>query len=165
MPYSLNGWPVIASQSSPLLRVGTIPGTRIRIRAHRDALPALLAVAAAVNEEVAPLRLGNTTTSQDEAGYTYRVARGSSSWSNHASGTAVDLNWKRRPALVRRMSARERAAAERIARRVAPVIAWGGKWRTKPDEMHWEIRPGTTAAELRAWTARNVAPEGRLRTM
>lgn len=158
---SLNGWPVLKS-GSKRLKTGTVPGTKIRLTCHVDALPVLLAVAAAVNEQVCPLAAGNKD-GQDEGGWVYREARDSDRWSNHASGSAIDLNWRRWVRLRRDMTKRERAAAARIARRVDEVVQWGGFWERLVDEHHWEIKSGVTPAEVRSWTSKHIGPDGRLK--
>jgi hypothetical protein len=159
---SLNGWPVIHSRASKQLATGTVPGTKIRLTCHKDALPVLLAVAAAVHETVCSLYVGNES-GQDEGGYTYRAARGTTQWSNHASGTAIDLNWKRWLRLHRNMTKKERRAAQKIADRVAPVVTWGGTWDKLTDEHHFEVSKGVTVLKLRAWTKTNIGADGRLK--
>jgi hypothetical protein len=159
---SLNGWPVIHYRASKVLATGTVPGTKIRLTCQVDALPVLLAVAAAVHSQVCSLTVGNES-GQDEGGYTYRAARGTTQWSNHASGTAIDLNWNRWLRLRRNMTKKERFAAKRIADRVSAVVTWGGTWDRLVDEHHWEITKGVTAMKLRAWAKTNIGADGRLK--
>lgn len=96
-------------------------------------------------------------------GFAPRPIRGTSDTvSNHASGTAVDLN-----ATAHQMGSRgtftpAQSAALRRLLRDFPVIRWGGDYSSRADEMHFEINasdaalarlvaswdalPGTTAA-------------------
>lgn len=59
--------------------------------------------------------------------------------SNHASGTAIDLN-----ATIHPLGSTGTFSDEQIARlrdlldELAPVLAWGGDFE-RPDEMHFEI--------------------------
>lgn len=156
-----NGWPVIASRSDKNLATGKIPGTNIRLTAHKVALPVLLAVAAEVHGRVHSIT-ANNADGQDEAGYTYRVIAGTSEYSNHASGTAIDLNWRMWPMFKRRMTGAQRKAAVAIAAEFSPIITWGGEWGSRADEMHWEIREGVTLSQVKAWSVKHIGPSGRL---
>ena len=152
MPKSENGWEVIKTQSDPNLVVVHIPGTGtpgIPLRVRKEAAGLLAYVAGRVHAEVSDLKAGNKPGVQDEGGYNYRGIEGSTKLSNHASGTAIDLNWSKYPMFKRRMKKAERAAAEAIAADLASVIRWGGNYSaTRVDEMHWEIKPGVTAADI-----------------
>lgn len=158
---SLNGWPVIPSRADKRLKTGTVPGLNLRLTCHKDALPVLLAVAAEVHERVHSLTRNNAA-GQDEGGYTYREAGISSGYSNHASGTAIDLNWRMWPMFKDAMTAKQKAACRLIARDFSPIVAWGGEWSRK-DQMHWEIRKGVNAAALTAWVDKHIGPDGRLK--
>ena len=153
MSKSENGWPVIESQSDRNLVVTRIPGTGtpgIPLRVQKDCAPLLSYVAGRVHAEVSNLKLGNKPGYQDEGGYNLRKMDYGSSYSNHASGTAIDLNWSRYPMFKKRMSKKERTAAEAIASELSEVIRWGGNYRpTRVDEMHWEISPGVSVAEVK----------------
>ena len=150
---SQNGWPVIKSQSDKNLTVIRIPGTGrpgIPLRVQKDCAPLLAYVASRVHAEVTDLKLGNKPGYQDEGGYNFRKIDGSSYYSNHASGTAIDLNWSRFPMFKRRMNKKQRAASEAIAAELSEVITWGGNYRpTRVDEMHWEIKQGVSLAKVK----------------
>jgi hypothetical protein len=153
MSRSENGWPVIESQSDRRLTVIRIPGTGtpgIPLRVQKDCAPVLAYVASRVHQEVTDLKLGNKPGVQDEGGYNLRKVDGSSGYSNHASGTAIDLNWSRFPMFKRKMNKKQRAAAQAIAEELSEVIRWGGNYSpSRVDEMHWEIRPGVSVAEVK----------------
>lgn len=155
MSKSENGWPVIESQSDKNLVVTRIPGTGIPgipLRVQKDCAPILAYVAGRVHAEVSDLKLGNKPGVQDEGGYNLRKMDTGSTYSNHASGTAIDLNWTRWPMFRKKMSKKERTAAEAIASELSEVIRWGGNYRpARVDEMHWEIKPGVTVLELKAF--------------
>lgn len=160
---SLNGWPVIHSRSDKRLVTKNVPGTKVKLTLHKDAAPLLLAIAAAVHEQVLSIT-ANNAAGQDEAGYTYRAARGTDAWSNHASATAIDLNWRIWPMFKRRMNAKQRQACNAILKKVGDVAVWGGSWSdANADEMHWEVKRGTSAAKLSAWCKKNIGSDGRLK--
>ena len=125
-----------------------MPG--IPLRDQKDCAQVLAYVASRVHQEVTDLRLGNKPGVQDEGGYNLRKIDGSKSHSNHSSGTAVDLNWTRFPMFKRKMNKKQRAAAQAIAEELSEVIRWGGDYSpARVDEMHWEIRPGVSVAEVK----------------
>jgi hypothetical protein len=81
----------------------------------------------------------------DDWGYNRRMIRGSvATWSNHASGTALDLNATVHALGVRNtFSERDYALIRaRLRGRYAQTIAWGAEWRSRADEMHYEIAVG-----------------------
>lgn len=161
MTTSLNGWKVI-KPGKPGLVTREVPGTGVRLTLNKDAAGLLLYVSARVHNEVHSIS-ANNKAGQDDAGYTYREARFADRFSNHASGTAVDLNWRRWPMLgkARSMNKKEQAAAAIIARDVKEVVVWGGNWKSIKDEMHWEIAPGVTAAQVAAFcTKNNIQADG-----
>ena len=170
MERSENGWPVIESQSDKSLVVIRIPGTGtpgIPLRLQKDCAPLLAYLAARVHVEVSDLHENNKAGKfQDEGGYNYRAVRGSSSKpSNHASGTAIDLNWQTWPMGRKAMTKKQRTAALLIAEDLEEVIRWGGTYRSRVDEMHWEIRPGVTLAEVKKFIkARGIDKYGKVKT-
>jgi hypothetical protein len=166
MPRSINRWPVLGDHSADLA-TGTVPGTNIRLRMRRDVLPLFLALAADWHRQVAPLRKGEC------GAYDYRQARASSSWSDHSSGTAMDLNWAHegkqgpRGGMATMTPAQIKAAA--ALRTKYRVVIWGGdKARggdyRQPrywDPMHYALKPGTTVADVKAVIkALGIQPDG-----
>jgi hypothetical protein len=160
MSTSLNGWKVI-KPGKPGLVTREVPGTGVRLTLNKDAAGLLLYVSARVHNEVHSIS-ANNKAGQDDAGYTYREARFADKFSNHASGTAVDLNWRRWPMLgkARSMNKKEQAAASVIAEDVKEVVMWGGNWRSIKDEMHWEIAPRVTAEQVAAFCKKRGIQEG-----
>lgn len=73
--------------------------------------------------------------------YAYRAIRGATSGlSNHASGTAVDLNAPKHPIGVRNtFSVSDRAKIRARLKRYSGAIRWGGDYSGRPDDMHFEI--------------------------
>lgn len=167
MNVSISGWPVLTA-GDKRLTVGTVPDTRIKLRAQRDVLPLLLALASDYHRHVAPLRAGEC------GAWAYRTARQAPVWSDHAAGVAVDLNWGHEGAPGPKggmvtMSADQVRACAQLAR-LYRVILWGGdaarggayhdpaSW----DPMHFALRPGVTLAQVRAVVqALRIRPDGR----
>lgn len=88
----------------------------------------------------------------DTWSYACRAIAGTSSWSMHAFGIAVDVRATSYPLGVRVTDQQLLAAAGEVEALVTPdgwrVWEWGGRWR-RPDGMHWEIAcPPASAALL-----------------
>lgn len=76
-----------------------------------------------------------------------RKIAGSSKWSNHASATAVDLNWDRHPVGGKYTGyTADQVTAVYDMLEDFPVLRWGGP--AFKDPMHFEIRPGATPAQV-----------------
>jgi len=78
-------------------------------------------------------------------GHSYRVISGSTSLSNHSSGTAIDLNAPRHPlGKSGTFTATQRSHIRSILNSCNGVVRWGGDYSGRKDEMHFEInvRPG-----------------------
>jgi hypothetical protein len=96
---------------------------------------------------------GNNT-----AGYVCRAARGQTSWSQHAYGTAVDINPFHNPMSKRDLVLPELASAYVDRTTVRPGMhlpggpavrafddagwTWGGTWRSSKDWMHFSLSGG-----------------------
>lgn len=135
MPNSYNGFPVITEQK--LLK--TLPGITGKVLDG----PVWEIFGWLVEQYSTRVEAINP---KDSWGYSYRKVRGGNSWSNHASGTAVDFNADRHP--FKRggtMTARQVAACHAIMNESNGIL----KWLEGFDEMHWEIHKGTSEAQLR----------------
>lgn len=87
-------------------------------------------------------------------GWFNRTVRGSTSISNHASGTAVDFNADQHPLGSSPGDTFSDAQIKTIRSIVAStggVIRWGGDYTGRKDPMHFEIN--TTAAKVKAFAA------------
>lgn len=73
-------------------------------------------------------------------GHSYRSIRGSTTLSNHASGTAIDLNAPQHPLGKKGTftSAQQRKIKE-LLDRYDGLVRWGGTYTGRVDEMHFEI--------------------------
>lgn len=79
----------------------------------------------------------------DTGAYNCRVIAGTSTWSNHAYATAVDVNWRSNPYsshLITDMPADMIRDIENI-RTVdgTAVFRWGGRYSGSKDAMHFEV--------------------------
>ena len=148
MAISLNGWVVPPKKTSTL----SVPGTDRRLTIESNVAPLLVALAADYHATVRPIDVGPW----DEGGFNNRDARlAAGKKSNHASATAIDLNWSEEGAMGsswgKKFFARPKnaLAIRRIKNRYGSVIGWGGDWRAQ-DFMHWEVKPGVTVAQVKA---------------
>jgi hypothetical protein len=110
---------------------------------HGDVATVLLHVAAQFHQHVEPLNAGWCW------GYYYRKIAGSKRLSNHASGTAIDLNAPNHPmGRANTFSPGKRAEIRKILHFCEGVVRWGGDYTGRKDDMHFEI-VGNAAAVAR----------------
>lgn len=156
MEHSQNGWPASKNTADLDILWYAVPGSGgIRLPLAKKAAPLLLAAAAEFHKTVEGLHDGWCW------GYAYRDIRGvTGTLSNHASGTAMDLNAPRHPLGVpasRNFSPAQIKRCQQIA--VKYGLSWGGDWISRPDAMHFEI--DVTPAQAKALIDRlNLDPWG-----
>ena len=86
---SSNGWPASKSRDEIGIESFPVPGTKIKLACAKSVAPLLVGFAAEFHELIEPIDEGGL----DDWGYCFRMVRGSTdNLSNHASGTAIDLN-------------------------------------------------------------------------
>ena len=137
MASSQNGWPASDEPRTIGVQAYLVAGTKLKIRCSKKVAPLLINFCAEFNAEVEKLEGG----ALDDWGYAYRAIRGqedAGNLSNHASGTAVDLNATKHPLGKRNTFTDEqevkiRALAAKYGQR------WGGDYKNRADEMHFEI--------------------------
>ena len=133
--YSQNGFPVITSSSSSALSGFSVRGVSFP-NGVRTGNPYVILrwVAKQFHDHVEPLHAGWCW------GYSYKVISGSSVYSNHASGTAIDVNAPDHPRGVKgTFTAAQRIQIHKILDYCDGVVAWGGQYSTTIDAMHFEI--------------------------
>lgn len=165
---SANGW---TANDRSVISTRTVRGTAVRMAVRTGpAGDLLLEVAALFDLMVQDL----DQPLADDWGYAERPIRGTTDViSNHASGTAIDLNATRWPLgsqpsanLSARQIAtvREIVAATKVPSHPRPVVRWGGDYSGRKDPMHFEIDNAATeadcAAALAALRARYGRPAG-----
>jgi len=130
-----NGWP--ASQDPAIIGIKSYPvkGTQIKLRCAEKIAPLLVGFAAEFHEKVEPIDEGTL----DDWGYAFRMVRGREDrLSNHSSGTAIDLNATKHPLGAEHTFAEGKAAI--IIELAAKYgLKWGGTYRNRKDEMHFEV--------------------------
>lgn len=137
---SQNGWPVIFDDAD--LRSWNIPTSAGTMFLQlRPGPPGFLLCHYALwhADNVEP-----TFGKGDDFGWALRRIAGSTEWSNHASGTAVDLNSSMHPSGQRNTYTQRKSdrIRNRLEERYLNLIKWGGNFRTTPDEMHFELSGG-----------------------
>ena len=155
---SLNGWSAIPSARSINLRTMTIPGTKRTIRLNRHVAPLFAAYLADWHEHM-PTRLKLNKGPVDS--WVYREARNASGFSNHASGTAVDLRYDiLRPDGKRHMTDKEMEILDNILDQYKTNdghrILANGEWWRRADGMHTELSQDWDRGAKRNTTLKDV---------
>lgn len=133
---SQNGWPVNPPRRKR--QIGN-QGAAVTV-ADGPAGDVLVHVCTQIDLRVEDIDMNSTRGEYDDWGYANRNVRGSADISNHASATAVDINATRHPLGVRNtFSAKQVAEIHKILDEVDNVVRWGGDYRGRVDEMHFEI--------------------------
>jgi hypothetical protein len=111
----------------------------------------------------------------DDWGYAERPIRGGTDLSNHASGTAIDLNALKHPlGAVNTFSVAQRNSIRAKLKEYEGAIRWGGDYTGRKDEMHFEInasravvdrvaaklQKGATAVPTKPTTTRRTLKRG-----
>jgi hypothetical protein len=130
---SANGW---SANDRSVIASYSLPGGRVALR-KGDVSVVLLWCASRWHERMEPLVWPGVW------GYAERLIRGSSTTiSNHASGTAIDINAPQHPLgvpAVKTFSTLEIRAIHAILDYCEGVVRWGGDYDGRPDSMHLEI--------------------------
>ena len=146
---SQNGWP--ASRNASAIDIVTVPlafkrspnAEQKSIRVTRKAADALEEIALWWEKHIEPI--------ETIYGYNYREIRGtegSGTISNHGSGTAIDINAEKHPlGAVDTIPTYKKAAV--IAKATSLGLRWGGEYKNRKDEMHFEVILPPTADMFR----------------
>ena len=135
---SSNGWPIISTRAE--CRDWLIPGTTIELPLRSgNAGFVLTHFATNFHRTVEPLDLG---ARGDDHGWSPRPIAGTDIPSNHWSATAIDLNAVAHPVGAQGTFKKLKKLIRlqwMLKIKYKGMIGWGGNWRTKFDEMHFEI--------------------------
>ena len=132
---SSNGWPASKDPAEIGIKSFKVPGTDLKIRCAEKVAPLLIGLASEFHETIEPIDKGTL----DDWGYAFRMIRGSTdSLSNHSSGTAIDLNATKHP-LGKENTFSPENADKCIALAKKYGLFWGGDYKNRADEMHFEI--------------------------
>ena len=134
---SYNGWTASKDQVEIGVKSYAIPGTTLKIRCAEAVAPLIVGFCKEFNELIEPLDGGQL----DDWGFAFRNVRGSTDrLSNHASGTAIDLNaTKHILGKIGTFPSEKVPMIRALAKKYG--LFWGGDW-TRKDEMHFEIALG-----------------------
>ena len=132
---SYNGWPASKDQAEIGIKSYPVPGTAIKLRCAEKVAPLLVGFAAEFHNLIEPLDVG----ANDDWGFNFRMVRGTTDkLSNHASGTAVDLNATKHPlGQVGTFEPAKVPMLRALAHKYG--LTWGGDYKGRKDEMHFEI--------------------------
>lgn len=132
---SYNGWPASKDPAEIGIKSYNVPGTNIKLRCAEAVAPLLIGFAGEFHALIEPINEG----SLDDWGYAFRMVRGSTDrLSCHSSGTALDLNAIQHPlGAVGTFPSDKVPMIRALAKKYG--LAWGGDYRNRKDEMHFEI--------------------------
>jgi len=141
---SYNGWPASKDQAEINVKPYPVKGTNLKIRCAAGAGELLAAFAAEFHELIEPIDEGKL----DDWAYAFRMVRGTTDkLSCHSSGSAIDLN-----ALLHPLGKRGTFPLEKVPMIQALSkkygLKWGGDFKSRADEMHWEVN--VTPAKAKA---------------
>jgi len=142
---SYNGWPASKDQAEIGVKPFKVEGTERKLQCAESVGPLLAAFAAEFHKLIEPIDEGTF----DDWGYAYRMVRGKpTKLSCHASGTAIDLNATKHPmGKYNTFEAAKVPMIRALAKKYG--LKWGGDFKTRPDDMHFEISIGPAkVAEL-----------------
>jgi len=158
MKKSQNGWPASEDQKEINIKIFKVKGTDRKMRLQKDAGVILTAFAAEFHAQVEPIDEGVF----DDWAYAYRDVRGSDSdLSNHASGTAIDLNATKHPLGAQNTFTKQQVVIIReLSKKYG--IRWGGDYAKRKDEQHWEIveTPDEVKARIKAMKLKKENKDG-----
>jgi len=132
---SHNGWTASKDPAEIDVKSYLVPGTKIKLRCAATCAPLLITFAAEFHAHIEPIDVGTL----DDWGYAFRNIRGSADkLSNNSSGTAIDLNATRHPlGHAGTFKPMQIVLIQALCKKYA--LRWGGNYRNRLDEMHYEI--------------------------
>jgi len=132
---SANGWTASKVRAEIGIESFSIPGTNVKLACAKAVAPLLIGFAAEFHTLIEPIDEGTL----DDWGYCFRQVRGSTdNLSNHSSGTAIDLNATQHPlGKVGTFPIEKVPMIRALAKKYG--LIWGGDYRNRKDEMHFEI--------------------------
>jgi hypothetical protein len=132
---SYNGYPASKDPKEIGVKSYPVKGTALKLRCAESVGPLLAAFAAEFHELIEPIDEGIF----DDWAYAYRMVRGNpTKLSCHSSGTAIDLNATRHAlGKVGTFPAEKVPMIRALAKKYG--LKWGGDFKSRADEMHFEI--------------------------
>lgn len=147
METSYNGYPASKDPAEIKIKSYPVRGTDRKLRCAESVGPLLAAFAAEFHELIEPIDEGTF----DDWGYAFRMVRGSTDrLSCHSSGTAIDLNATKHPlGKAGTFPAEKIPMLRALAKKYG--LKWGGDFKSRPDDMHFEVE--VSAAKAKALIA------------
>ncbi len=132
---SANGWVASKDPKEIGIKSYEVPGTKVKLRCAEMVAPLLITFASEFHKLIEPIDEGTL----DDWGYCFRQVRGATDkLSNHSSGTAIDLNaTKHLLGKVGTFPIEKVPMIRALAKKYG--LIWGGDYRNRKDEMHFEI--------------------------
>ena len=132
---SYNGYPASKDPKEIGVKSYPVKGTALKLRCAESVGPLLAAFAAEFHELIEPIDEGTF----DDWAYAYRMVRGNpTKLSCHSSGTAIDLNATKHPlGKVGTFPAEKVPMIRALSKKYG--LKWGGDYKGRADEMHWEV--------------------------
>jgi hypothetical protein len=132
---SANGWPASKDKAEIGIKSFAVPGTTLKLQCAEAVAPLLIGFTAEFHSLIESI----DGASLDDWGYCYRDIRGNvGKLSNHSSGTAIDLNaTKHALGKVGTFPAEKVPMIQALAKKYS--LTWGGDYRNRKDEMHFEV--------------------------
>lgn len=133
---SYNGYPASKDPVEIGIKSYTVDGTALRLRCAKSVGPLLAAFAAEFHTLIEPIDDGKL----DDWGYAFRMVRGTTDrLSCHSSGTAIDLNATQHPlGKSGTFDAAKVPMLQALCKKYG--LTWGGNYKNRKDEMHFEVR-------------------------
>ncbi len=132
---SQNGWDASPERAAIHVKNYMVPGTTRHIACAKAVAPLMVGFAGEFHALIEPIDEGTF----DDWGYNFAPIPGSKTLSNHASGTAMDINatlhpWKKKGTFDNAKVPMIRALAKKYG------LRWGGDYlHGFTDEMHFEV--------------------------
>jgi hypothetical protein len=140
---SYNGYPASKDPDEIKIKSYPVKGTDRKLRCAESVGPLLAAFAAEFHELIEPIDEGTF----DDWGYAFRMVRGSTDrLSCHSSGTAIDLNATKHPlGKAGTFPAEKIPMLRALAKKYG--LKWGGDFKSRPDDMHFEVEISASKAK------------------
>jgi hypothetical protein len=155
--FSQNGWPVGLDRASIDVHNYQVPGTKRYFAVNSHVAPILIAFAAEYHKLVQPIDSGIF----DDWGYNAAVIPNTKVYSNHASGTAIDINatchpWKTEASA--NFTSMQIAAVHALVKKYS--LRWGADYlHGFTDPMHFEITRSQSAVASQIATMKLTMPK------
>lgn len=155
MVVSQNGW---SANDRSKVSSRLVPGTTVKLTVRNGPAGDLLLEVASLFDRFVQ-DIGNARGAYnpagvlDDWGYAERPIRGSATTSNHASGTAIDLNatrWVLGSSPSVNLGQGQIAKVREIVAAAGGAVRWGGDYTGRKDPMHFEVN---TTSETRCASA------------